>query len=505
MNRGFACVLLLLAPLVLAGGQEVAPPSVSVDSVPLGARIVLDGQLTGFRTPALLRGLPPGRHTLSLWKEGFIQTTQSFSVAEGKVPILKVSLPPESVVLSFPVNDQIISAQGTLPAGGRQFRFPTGTYFLSGSEEAVRMTPVFDDAALLDTSGWTLGLTTAGLAASVTHDFLLWRVGLSDQPTRLTVALASVALGELAWYLTLQSRKARFYRETSPSITPLPQKLDQASGLYRQGESALENGDLATAEDSFRQFVRAYPDSRWVPGAWFRLAKIHSVTGRRDLALGEYRLVAETFPQPEYHDRSRQALADLNEAAGFPQDALEQVERMVLTDGFFDKETVAAQKTRLLQALETPVSPEAAEPATETPTPRQGYDRTLALFGRGHPFTAEEIKGFDALKAGLIERGDDDLASDLDLVLTALGAASAAAENADGEASRTRAADAQNQRNWRGLRDAGLGLFRISSLTAIGSAAVSWRAPDLTLWTMAGAMGAMTVGLFPMLWGEPRQ
>ena len=142
-------------------------------------------------------------------------------------------------------------------------------------------------------------------------------------------------------------------RDAAPQITPAPERLDLARDLFAQGEADLQSGELVSSEALFSRVVKEYPSSRLVPAAWFRLAKLHTITGRRDLALGEYRLVAEIYPQAEFYDKARKILADLNEGAGHPLKALENLDAMVLADGFFDKADIEAQKTRLKSEKET--------------------------------------------------------------------------------------------------------------------------------------------------------
>jgi len=184
-------------------------------------------------------------------------------------------------------------------------------------------------------------IPTLGISANVRSDrAALWRLAGFG-----AAALAFTALMELPWFLSINGAKDRFDKSKAPAVTPLPVPLVPADTLFQRGDAALKSGDLDQAVDAFTQFVRDFPSSRLAPGAWYRLARIHSVTGRRELALGEYRLVAETYPFPAYHDRARQAMADLYEAAGKPQDALTQLDAMVLADGFFSKDDVEAQKT----------------------------------------------------------------------------------------------------------------------------------------------------------------
>lgn len=504
MNRGLtACLIVLLVPLGLTVAQP-SPASVFIDSVPLGASIILDGELTAWRTPALLRGLPPGSHRISLWKPGFVQVSQSVSVAADKVPVVRENLPPESVVLAFPSQDHLLSGQRLESTADRQFQFPSGAYFLSASDEAARMSPIFDDTALVDASTWFLAISTAAALASGANDYyraMAWGI---DGVSLATISLASSAVGELAWYVALQTRRGRFYQEIAPTVTPQSQRLELASVLYNEGIQALEVGDLEKAEDRLRRVVGSHPDSKWVPASWFRLAKIHSVTGRRHLAMGEYRLVAESFAQPEIHDRARQALADLNEAEGALQQAIDQIDLMVLTDGFFDKEAVAAQRQRLAEAAAagTLNSPEEAEPDS----PRESYEKTLSLFASGQAFTTEEGAKLKALQDELVERDDAALAADLELVHFALNARAPTPGTSDRDQWRQADEALRNRQSWRSLRDAGLTLFRVSSSLALGASVGYDKGPsDAALWTTRGALATMAVSLFPLLWAEPRQ
>ncbi len=357
MNRGLGVSLLfLLVSLGSLAAQTPALPSVFIDTNPLGARIQLDGRLLTEQTPVLLRGLGPGKHTVSVWKDQFAQVTQTFVVAPGTVPEVNVDLPPDSVVLAFPDNSEVVDSHGSQPTKGLQFRYPKGTYSLSLDGSAIRLTPVFPDEPLLTMAGWSLAFLAAGAVAMTASDAYHIQSNWTDHPSSLTVALWSTSLLDLAWYASLQGRKTRFQKETAATTGPLPSQLDVPQPIFDAGEEALQTGGLAKAEELFSRVIKDYPTSQLVPGAWFRLARIHSITGRRDLALAEYRLVAETYPQAAYYDRARQALANLYEGSGDPTAALENLNLMVLTDGFFDKSDIEAQKARL-SAQEVPVAP----------------------------------------------------------------------------------------------------------------------------------------------------
>jgi outer membrane protein assembly factor BamD (BamD/ComL family) len=346
MTRAGIALLLLLAPLAYAEDAPAGKPSVFIDTEPMGARIQLDGQLLTASTPALLRDLPPGKHTVTLTKDGFKPLNRDFEAGD-PVPLIQVDLSPDSVLLAFPSNGTLSAPGGDFDTASHQFRVASGTYSLRDDNGKAVLEPVFPEQGALDFAGWSLALVSISAGASLTSDVWHMTQRWTDHPSLVTAALGFTALMELPWFLSINGAKDRFDKTKIPAATALPSPLVAAETVFQEGENELKSGNLDKAVETFGRFVRDFPESRLAPGAWYRLARIHSVTGRRELALGEYRLVAETYPQAAYHDRARQAMADLFEAAGNPQEALRQLDLMVFNDGFFSKDDVEAQKTRL--------------------------------------------------------------------------------------------------------------------------------------------------------------
>lgn len=356
MNRVAVLLVLFSLPLGTTWAQDQGKPSAFVDSDPMGARILLDGQLLPVRTPALLRGVTPGPHQLKLWHEGFQQRELMIDLVPGKVPAVSATLLPESVVLAFPENTQVTDASGLHSTTGNQFRYPNGRYDLS-SGATVGLKPVFPDAELLAVAGWGAVLLSTAAVLSIAADSYQTSSGWMNHPSELSLGLSISVFLELPWYGALLQRKKTFDATEAPRISPVPEHLAEAVVVFHAGETALEAGDLSAAEPFLTRVVKEFPESNLVPGAWFRLARIHLVTGRRELALGEYRLVAETYPQAESYDRARKALADLYEANGEKSKAVENLDAMVLSDGFFDPADIAAQKARLTAPPEAPHAP----------------------------------------------------------------------------------------------------------------------------------------------------
>lgn len=280
-----------------------------VDTQPMGALIRIDGVLQGVTTPARFTSLSPGTHTVTVGKLGFTSVTQTVTL-DSAPAVVEVDLPAQSVVLAFPQAERLSTPEVNFGAPGHQFRFPEGTYRLEGGPNGPLVTPVFPDEGLLAVAGWGLALLATTAVASSALDVWHMNQGWVDHPSIVTVGLWASTLVELPWYFALQTRKTKFHRDTAPLVTPLPEVPLPTPQTFAQAEEALAAGNLAQAEALLARVV-ADPESKLVPGAWFRLARIHAATGRRELALGEYRIVADLLPQAAYYDRARQAIADL--------------------------------------------------------------------------------------------------------------------------------------------------------------------------------------------------
>jgi hypothetical protein len=96
------CAAALLAALPACTGTTAAGPghpgsrasggSLRIASAPVGARIVLDGAATSFRTPTAITGLSPGRHRLELTLPGHRPWRGEATVREGHTTDLLVTL-----------------------------------------------------------------------------------------------------------------------------------------------------------------------------------------------------------------------------------------------------------------------------------------------------------------------------------------------------------------------------------------------------------------------------
>ncbi|MEI8094814.1 MAG: PEGA domain-containing protein [Spirochaetales bacterium] len=345
-----ALFVTLLAVLTVASAglsaQEPMVPSVFVVTDPMAASLRLDDQPRAETTPVLLRGLKPGNHKLVVFKEGFQASHLEFTVTEGKTTVVTVPLAPDSIVAVFPANPQFEVAGASRGTSGLQFRLPAGRYDLATRGTTVGAQPVFGDEALLTLAPW-LGAGLATVAAGSAAIDLYLMSQNSGGVTPFTPVLW-VSLGvELAWHWALADRHARWEKTKLPTFAPVAQegaeKAEFAGPLAERAAQLLADGDLAGSEVLWSRLVRDYPEAAEVPGAWFRLARIHALKGERALASGEYRMVAETLQDPEWFDRAHKALADFALADGQTEEALYHLHQMAFADGYFDPAEIQLQ------------------------------------------------------------------------------------------------------------------------------------------------------------------
>ena len=72
-----------------------APPGLSVNSVPAGAHVLVDGQDSGLLTPATLTSLTRGGHEIRLERNGFLPATESVSLSDEPVTLEQTLLVAE--------------------------------------------------------------------------------------------------------------------------------------------------------------------------------------------------------------------------------------------------------------------------------------------------------------------------------------------------------------------------------------------------------------------------
>ncbi len=103
------------------------------------------------------------------------------------------------------------------------------------------------------------------------------------------------------------------------------------------------------AIDAYTEVIENYPGSVYIPGALYKTAKIDEILGNLTRAGLSYRALIETYPVPEYYDKSCAALAGILERQSQYNEAAEYLKRMIFYDPSFSEDEIKA----LIEELES--------------------------------------------------------------------------------------------------------------------------------------------------------
>ncbi len=105
-------------------------------------------------------------------------------------------------------------------------------------------------------------------------------------------------------YLDLDRRLSRLEaREAAPS--PQAPAGDEGQADYEKALGLLRSGRYDEAVQAFRSFLERYPESRYVPNAWYWLGEAYSIQQDIPRAMEAFRKVVEGYPA---HPKAADAL-----------------------------------------------------------------------------------------------------------------------------------------------------------------------------------------------------
>lgn len=139
------CVLfLLLLPVAVS-----AVGNITVNSVPTGATIILNGASTGFTTNTILENVSSGTNTILLQKSGYVDYTQTVSVIDNQTSIVSYSMvvaTTSPIITSISPTSAANSGSQTIVITGSGFSGSTVTLTKSG-QTTVSSSVVGTDSA----------------------------------------------------------------------------------------------------------------------------------------------------------------------------------------------------------------------------------------------------------------------------------------------------------------------------------------------------------------------
>jgi tetratricopeptide (TPR) repeat protein len=340
---------LIACLLALPCLRAAADTALFVTSVPLRARIILDGAALGRETPALVRGIPAGKHALVIDKDGFLPVRVSCDVAEGESTSVTADLGRTTFSVAL-AGEKAVRIGGTdAAASGSVFRLPTGPYSITREAGRLSVLSLSPLQAGIDAATAALSLSAAVAGASAVQDVLSGTArGFVLSPVTWTACAATALFAVLDASLAIG--KAVAAPGPPAAATPWEGSEERAAERYAEGERLLELGRLEDAAAQYLSVVEGNRESAAFPPALYKLARIHLLAGRVDLSLAELGLLTDRFPVPDLYDKALKAQSDIALSRGEYARSVAFLDAMVLADPLFVREEVLHDRCRILAA-----------------------------------------------------------------------------------------------------------------------------------------------------------
>jgi len=351
IKRGILVMSVALAVVAAAGSQESAIGYLFVSSDPLGASIVLDGVALEKRTPALLVGVAPGKHSLRLEKPGWIAAELAFQAPATER--LSAGLTPAYPVLRFQDQAAVFVNGSPVddPEGG--LRFSPGVLAFEPTPDGLSVRPVYGGQWLLDGVRLALPLFL-GLTGALTA-----REIVEPRESRFPIApeLAVSALlggGLLAADIALEVRKKAFLDAYGAVPVDPGRGSAAAAARYEAAGAAMDRGDSGSALALYEALAADYPDSPLVPAAVFETGRLRFMRGDIAGAGAAFLSVVEEYPVIGLYDRALKSLADCRLAEGDAAGALKLLDRMTFLGPGLGREDVELYRGLIAEPQPSP-------------------------------------------------------------------------------------------------------------------------------------------------------
>lgn len=342
MVRRAAFLIALMA--VAFAGPLAAAPTLFVDSAPIRAEVTINGTSYG-TTPLLVRDLDPGVYEVSVIKPGFAQATERVELGDDDVRAVELRPEPDLFVGAFSADETVVD--GTLyDRQESTLVLPSGTYELNADGRRLELTPVYPNEGALAAA--RIATIAGGLAAiiSTVEDVL---VGDGDSyftsylPSPATITMWTITAGAGGFWIGLAAERREYQermvvRPFADALTPA-----EAERFFRDGEAALEAGNLSLALTHYTRVVADGGDSEYIPDALYKSGQIYSVSGDAELASHLLEVLVTELPAPDVYDRGLKSLADAYVAMERYDEAIARLEQMVFYDPLYEPQDITGE------------------------------------------------------------------------------------------------------------------------------------------------------------------
>ena len=197
---GVAVIGGALAYLLLGGSDtsedEISAGSIQVNSSPSGAQVFLDGRDTGQVTNTTLTGISPGSHEIEVSKEGYVDYTETVSVASGQTARVEATLSKHTIKVTSPGGNDVwqkgqsVTIKWNTGGGSSASKSPTQSHFNhlltdGGNSRAFLRLKVYKEREAMRARGQA-GLRAGGGGAEDADELARVRkvIGELSQPAR---------------------------------------------------------------------------------------------------------------------------------------------------------------------------------------------------------------------------------------------------------------------------------------------------------------------------------
>ena len=329
-----SCCLFIFSAVSAAADETAETANLFIHTNPINATVFFDGEPLLQQTPALLKNIKSGGHSISIRKEGFSPVYNEINLDPGKTEVYESILSRGTFIADFPDEDKITLKTDKNTVLPTALRFPEGAYQFVIGNEGLNIIPVYPKESLLSITG-TLFLTalTANLVSTAVELNSKGELFLPHSGHLIITEAVTAVLGLSELALLIDRR--RFAEDFELFGMDLSSLDIEAEQIFNRAQKSLSTGRLEDALTGFSLLVSNFPDYTGFPEALYKIAKIHIITGDTNLAVSELNIIIKNFPDAGIYDKSCQTLALLYFNSGNPEKSRYAVEQMVYYDPLF--------------------------------------------------------------------------------------------------------------------------------------------------------------------------
>lgn len=336
--------------IFISGGGLFAQEGLTltfVNSEPIGAYVVIDGERLIDKTPLIVDNIAPGRHWIEVRKEGYESQGMYLDVVTGRIKSISVSLEKKYTGVQFYGEEEIIQGVKSF-SGNTIFIVPEGRYSFYRKDNMLYVESVFPDQGVIDALNVALPVLSVAAGAFTYQE--LSNPGSDDFAISPALMGTYSLLGAMALLDIGLNIKKGMYLDAYRIETTDPFAFEgKAAEYYNEAEQLLSLGRFDEAKDMFSTVLAQFKESKYYPQALFKLAKIHYLTEDSPLAETEFRLIINVYPDSELYDKALKNLGDIYLAENRFEEAMDVADKITYFQGSFTYEEIDYYRCTVLE------------------------------------------------------------------------------------------------------------------------------------------------------------